>query len=279
VEITPLTPVFGARIEGVDASLELDERTKTALRDALYHYGVLHLPDQELSPERLAAFGRNYGTLRIPGANSLAELREVSVISNIKRDGKYIGDYDGGRYWHTDGSYIPKPHRASFLHAIQVPLKDGTALGDTLFASTVEAYRRLPDDLRERLRGMHVVNSMANRYGTKATADGRAVNEQRLATAPPAAKHPIARPHPVTGELCLYVNEGYSESIAELPPEEAQPILKLLFEYMTQPEFVYRHRWTEGDLVVWDNCLTIHRATFDYPPETPRLLHRVVVAG
>jgi taurine dioxygenase len=162
------------------------------------------------------------------------------------------------------------------LYAIEVPEKDGRAVGDTRFVAMGAAYDALPRDKRElvdRLRGVH---SLHYRYATK----GGAAQELAELTAKfPPVSHPLAIRHPATGRKCLYLSEGYTTGIEGLPEDEAAGLLKELCAHVLRPEFQYHHQWAPGDLLIWDNRATLHRATFDYALPQRRLMRRATVSG
>jgi taurine dioxygenase len=93
----------------------------------------------------------------------------------------------------------------------------------------------------------------------------------------PEAVHPVVRVHPVTGRKCLYVSQGYTAAIVGMPEDEGRELIAELADHCVRPEFLYRHNWQDDDLVMWDDCSTQHKATFDYPPELPRRMHRTTV--
>ena len=166
------------------------------------------------------------------------------------------------------------------LNAIEIPTESGRTLGDTLFASTVAAYDALPRDVKARIADLRATFSLA-RHREKLMADG--ADDQPLTTAQadkvPVAVHRIVQEHPVTGRKCLFVNEGHATGIVEMPNREGQELLAMLCEHAHRPEFVYRHRWRVGDLLMWDNVATQHIASFDYVLPQRRYLHRTTLEG
>ena len=268
---------IGATVTGLSLN-QISAADFARLRDLVYERGVVAIKDQSLSEADQVAFARRFGDLQkifIKEALS-TDYPELFFVSNIIKDGKPVGSMDAGRFWHTDGAYLPKPHNVSMLYAIEVPRKDGKALGDTDFAGMAAAYEALPDAARQRIGNLRAVHSLYHRYGVK--TEDAATMAKRSAEFPPAS-HPLVVRHPVTGRKGLYVSEGYTTSIEGLPENEGAALLAQLCEHVTRPEFQYRYSWTPGDLLIWDNVATLHRATFDYALPQRRLMRRATVAG
>jgi taurine dioxygenase len=205
---------------------------------------------------------------------------EIYTVSNIVRDGKPIGSGDAGRYWHSDLCYLEKPTRASLLYAIEVPERDGVTLGNTLFASAVAAYDDLPETLKTRLQGLRANNSYNAMFERKANDFG--VRPKLTADSakkyPKDAVHPVVRTHPITGRKAIYVCDGYTTHILDMPADESRELLEMLYAHLIKPQYVYRHRWRVGDLLMWDNCAVQHLASFDYAP-LHRHMERTTVEG
>jgi taurine dioxygenase len=268
---------IGARVANVRLS-DLNEDAFRQIRDLVDARSVVVIEKQDLSEPQQIEFARRFGELqKIFLKEALTTgYPELFVVSNILENGKPIGSTDAGVYWHTDGAYLPQPHSVSMLYAIEVPHKDGKAVGDTLFAAMGAAYDALPRDKRElvdRLRGVH---SLHYRYATKG---GAAQELAEITRKFPPASHPLAIRHPATGRKCLYLSEGYTTAIEGLSEEAGTALLKELREHVVRPEFQYRHRWANGDLLIWDNRATLHRATFDYALPQRRLMRRATVCG
>lgn len=269
---------IGAEIRGVDLAKSLTDIVFEKLLGVLRDRGVMVVRGHEISEADQVRFGRRFGTLQkilfsehlVPGCP------ELFLVSNIIENGRPIGNTDAGRFWHTDGAYLAKPHMASMLYAIEVPQRNGRALGDTLFAGTAAAYDGLPASTKRRIENLRAVHSIVHRYEAKSASPEEIVNRTRKY---PPASHPLAIRHPATGRRCLYVSEGYTSHVEGLPPAESVELLAELCAHVVQPEFQYRHRWEVDDLVVWDNRATLHKATFDYALPERRLMRRATVAG
>lgn len=281
--INRLADALGAEITGIQLS-ELDDDALQDLKAAVYEHGVLCIRDQSnLTPEHHVAFTKRMGELHQHVLNqfSLPDHPEVLVLSNETDDqGNAVGIKDGAQYWHTDISYEKEPLSFSILRAIKLPEKDGTILGDTMFVSTGAAYEALSNEMKERLQGLTSVHSYTTytkaRQGREKIR-GKTTQEQKDRV--PDSIHPVVRTHPETGRKCLYVNEGFSIKICELPEDESQSLLDELFEHIKKPEFLYRHHWQPGDVLIWDNPQTQHCAVGDYDVPLYRTMNRTAVKG
>lgn len=178
----------------------------------------------------------------------------------------------------------------SALYSVEVPVKNGRALGDTSFASTTAAYDALPEEMKARLKGLTNVHSY--RYyrakNIEAQKEERArglrevqehvLTEEQLKSVPDVDT-PLVRTHPVTQRKGLFVNEAHTSHIPQLAPAESEALLSELYRHITQPEFQYTHSWRPGDLLLWDNAAVQHKATFDYDLPLRRLMYRTTVRG
>lgn len=280
IQIQPTGAALGAQVISADLTRPLSDADFAIIRDAFYTHEVLFFRGQQLSDEDQIRFSARFGELRKLKLTNVLHVQhpEIMVISNIKKDGQYIGAYDAGVFWHTDGAYLAQPHAISALRALIVPEADGRVLGDTKFVSVSKAYEALPQAMKQRLEGLKAVHSIMHRL--KQTLDSGIKKDYGAALkADPEATHPLVRVHPVNGRKCLYVTEGYTSKILGLPEDESRDLIKELTAHCIKPEFQYRHNWRQHDLVMWDDCATQHQATFDYPAETPRLMHRTTVVA
>ena len=275
LQIEPLSRHIGAEIKGVDISRPLPDDVFQTIDDAYNRHSVLVFRDQTLTPEQQIAFARRFGDLEISPRTQFAlpGYPEVLVLSNIIENGKPIGNADAGRTWHTDMSYTKTPPRGSLLYAREIPVENGRALGDTVFASAAAAFESLPLARRGTLVGQRAIH----RAGAKKYAPG-----SKLADAVkgmPDVEHPVIRTHPATGRKAIYVREGECVGIVGMPEAESLPLIRELSETVPREEFCYRHSWRVGDLLMWDNSMTQHLAIADYKLPLRRLMHRVTVNG
>ena len=275
LEIEPLAQHLGAEVSGVDLSRELDAAVFQRIEQAYNRYAVLVFRDQRITPAQHVAFARRFGELEISPRTQFALPRhpEILVLSNIVENGKPIGNAEAGRTWHTDLSYTRTPPRGSLLYVLEVPMRDAKALGDTIFASTAAAYDALGPARQKALAGLKAVHrGSAKRYAAGSKL-GESVKDF------PDVTHPVVRTHPITGRKSIYIRAGECVGIEGMPDEEALPLIDELSGLVTRPEFLYRHRWRVGDLLMWDNSTTQHLAVGDYALPLRRLMHRVTVNG
>jgi len=282
---------LGHKIHGVDlANLTEDEFTK--VEDAWKKFGVVIITGQKLTANELLDYSRRFGPLEkfLIDAYNLSSNPEIFVVSNVIENGKPIGMADAGRMWHSDMCFKPEPSRGSALYALEVPIgEDGIALGDTCFASTAAAFDALPVKLREQLSSLRAVNSFSARNAAAAvrgandpTVDAVALEHlktQRDSSHVPDVEHPLVRTHPLTGRKCLYLSELITTEIVSMPIQEGRALLKQLLEHITSAPFLYRHSWSVGDVVMWDNCSSMHYAIGDYQLPQRRLMYRTTIRG
>ena len=280
--VIPFDAALGAEVRDVDLSRELDEHTFRLIETAWNEYAVLVFRDQHIAAADQVRFTSRFGEPKIHWlTDSLhPEHPEVLLVSNVIEDGRHIGVYNAGRFWHSDLSYVAEPDRGGFLYALEIPSCDGRPLGDTLFASTSAAYDALDEHTKATIAGLSAVFSVEQRnakLGQTGDAEARPDGAQQAGHR--EAVHRVVRTHPVTGRKCLYVSEGHTSRLLGLAPEAGERLLASLCAHACREEFVYRHRWQVGDLVMWDNVPTQHKATFDYALPQRRLLHRTTIKG
>lgn len=272
---------LGAELVGVDLSQPIGDAAFERIVELFHRHEVVWVRGQEITPEQHIAFSRRFGELEVHVRTECLKpgYPELFVVSNVIENGRPIGSQDAGQFWHSDLCYLREPSRGSLLHALEVPVRDGTVLGDTLFASMTAAYDALPEDVKTRIAGLRAVQSYAKGYYSARRSGPRKplTPEQQAKT--PDIEHPIVRTHPHTGRKCLFVNEGYTARIAGLPERESEELLAFLLGHVTSPAFVYRHRWQQGDLLMWDNCSTQHLAVGDYDLPLRRRMERTTLRG
>jgi taurine dioxygenase len=281
--VTPSGRVLGATVRGLDLGQPLKPQDLEQTIEALGNHGVLDFPDQDLSARALRDFSANFGELEVNVANAYQEdgLPEVMTLSNILRDGKPIGLADAGQEWHTDMSYSRMIAFANILYGIEIPVRDGVALGATEFSSMHAAYDDLPGELKEKLEGMTIKHDFNKFWEMMRREKGstRPPLTPAQREAKPPVSHPVFMTHPITGRKVLYANPGYSVRINELPEAESDAMLARLFQHQLEPRFRYRFEWKPRTVLMWDNMGTIHNAVADYRPDEPRLIKRCQVAA
>jgi len=268
ISVTPLTDRFGATLGGVDASDLLDDAIFPGIEAAFHNFGIIAIRCQHIDHQMLLAISSRFGELdvhpqpqfTVPGAN------EIYVFGNTRPE----GNATGGRYWHSDQSYLTNPCAIGLMVAAEVP----EVGGDTLFADMYEAYETLDVDTKDLiapLTATHLWHKMKSPARIAELDEKQKVKLQ-------GAIHPVVRIHPKSNRKALFVNEGFTTKINGLPDVEAEILLDELFKHCSQPQFQYRHQWQVGDLVIWDHRCMIHSATH-YNPEQRRTLYRTSIKG
>jgi taurine dioxygenase len=286
--VIPSGDALGAEVRGLDVAAGLDEATIIKLRDAVLRHSLVVLRGQRLSPAQQLAFTNRIETVKPaprPAAGSHApvvpDFPELVVVSNIVEDGRKIGISDAGLLWHSDTCFQSHPELFVTLHALEIPIgEDGVALGDTRYVSTTAAYDALDQATKDKLDGLRVVQSYIWHTDKLARLGmltrPKLTEEQRRTTV--ELDHPLVRTHPITGRKLLYINEAFSACITGWSEADSRALLDPLLEHIKQPRFMTKHRWQEGDLLIWDNAATQHLATFDYGT-IRRRLHRCGTVG
>ena len=271
IEVHPLGPQIGVEVRGVDVR-RLDDAGFATLYRAWLDHNVLVVPGQELTIEEFLRYSRRFGVVVPHPSKSTRhpEHPEITVlgVNKFGPDGQLdMAIYRrGAEGWHTDGAYDEEPFKATQLYALAVPSRGG----DTHFASMYAAYDALPAGLKDRLDG----HKGAFTYGgrRKATA---LLNPEDRDWIP--VYHPIIRVHPETGRKGLYFDPGKILAIDGFAPAESDALIDELTERMITADGQYRHRWRTGDIVIWDNRCSYHKAAGDYPPEEDRVHWRVSI--
>jgi alpha-ketoglutarate-dependent taurine dioxygenase len=274
LEFRPLQGEFGVEVLGVPPDLRVDDAALRDIEAAWFRHGVLVFRDLDMTPHDHVAFSRRLGPLHImvPGEFNLPGHPEVWVVGNAEEHGKPLGLRGAGMGFHTDGEDKTVPNAGSFLFARMVPPEGG----DTLFADMVAAYAALPHEIKAKIAGRRARFSRADMHAIN-YPDMRPYTPEELA-ARPDVYHPLARRHDRSGRVSLYVGR-WACDIEGLPKDEGRAIVQHLQEFARQDRFVYRHRWRDGDAVLWDNRCTQHCATpFDEARYT-RLMHRTTLEG
>lgn len=270
----PMTPHLGAEVRGIDLSDTLDEAAFACILELLHRHCVIFFRDQTLTPEQLAAFSARFGELDVHHMTEhvFPHLPQVRVLSNVKKDGKVMGITKGGMHWHSDLSYKPRPALVTLLYALECPPQGA----DTQFANMYEAYAALPETTRSRLRGLRAVHDRNYRYSALYPSRPPLTPEQ-VAKVPPV-EHPLVRIHPATGRPALFLAKDVVSHVIGMDEDEARAWIAELEAFATQARFMYSHKWRAGDVLVWDNRCTLHRAT-PYDPGYRRTLYRTQVKG
>jgi taurine dioxygenase len=284
-ELVPVDAALGAEVRGLDLRM-LDDAAFQALHVAWLHHVVLVFRGQSLTAGDLVNLVRRFGTpvtssnLHKRKLEERAGMRllnlppEVTVVSNVRERGEAIGILgDSEVVWHADFSFKERPTAARMLVAMEVPAREQG--GNTFFLNCFAAYDALPDDLKHRVSGMTIKQAdivdtaMKVRPGMSLDMDIRAV---------PGPSHPVISTHPETGHNMLFLGRRHGAYVNGLPLEESEALLDRLWAHAAQPRFWYEHKWSTGDVVVWDNRAALHRRdAFD--ATSRRVLYAAQVEG
>jgi alpha-ketoglutarate-dependent 2,4-dichlorophenoxyacetate dioxygenase len=283
--IRPLHPLFVAEVRGADLSWDIDVAMQRAIEHAMDEYAVCVLPQQKLDDEQQIAFSRRYGPLE--NATAVKAQRKAGVIgtrirhpeifdvSNLDENGNIMAANDdrwvyrqANELWHSDSTFRQKSSTWSLLHARIVPPSGG----DTYFADTRAAYDALPEATKQKLEGLVAEHSI---WYSRAQLGGYVPSNEERSSRPPA-QHPLVRRHPGSGRKALFI-ASHASHIVGWPREEGRALLDELLAFATAPRFVYGHKWRVGDLVIWDNRCTMHRASPFPSNDHKRELHRTTI--
>lgn len=274
IEVSRQDAPCGALVRGVDLSEPLAPEQVAQIRAIWLEHQVIAFPGQDLSIpdiERFAHYLGPYGEdpyiEAIPGHPHVVQVkREADEKTPIFAE-----------TWHSDWSFLPRPPAGTVLYGNVIP----PAGGDTLFANQYAAWDGLPASLKSLLEGRSGIHSARRGYsreGMYGERDkGRSMAIKYGDSAMKTQLHPIARAHTETGRRALFASPGYTIGIEGMPDDEAHQVLREVFAHQAKPDYVYRHRWSEGMLILWDNRCLIHAATGGYEGHR-RLLHRITVA-
>ena len=280
IEVKQLHPLFVGEVSGVDLSKPVDAETAGEIVAAADKYAVLVFHDQALDDDQQIAFSALLGPLETtiksfrPGHKARLNLH-VSDVSNLDENSRVLAMDDGrrmnglgNRLWHTDSSFKKTPAKYSLLSARVIPPEGG----ETEFADLRAAYDALPEKTKTFLEGKIAMHSIIYSRSTIGFTDYSQQERDRL----PAVPQLLVRTHPGSGRKTLYL-ASHAGEIQGMATPEARMLLHDLMEHATQRQFVYTHRWRVGDLVMWDDRCTMHRAR-DYDMTYPRDMHRTTVA-
>jgi taurine dioxygenase len=271
IEVRRLGKQIGAEIVGVDVR-KLDDAGFAQIYQAWLDNNVVVVPGQELEIPDFLRYSRRFGVVVPHPSKSTRhpDYPEITQLGVNKFDA--AGKLDmaiyrrGAEGWHTDGAYDQEPFKATQLYALAVPSRGG----NTMFASMYAAYDGLPQRLKDRIEG----RIGAFTYGGRRKATALLNEEDRNWT---PVFHPIVRTHPETGRKALYFDPGKILRIEGLEPAESDAVIDELTARMIQPDGEYHHQWRKGDIVIWDNRCSYHKAAGDYPPEEDRIHWRVSI--
>ncbi len=277
LKIESLTPGFGARVSGFSIREGVDDAAFAEIEAAFEEYSLLHFPAQPVDDDEQIAFSERFGPLEatLPGAvgagSKIVRLANTMPDGSLKDPDSQIALFTrANKFWHTDSSFKSTPAKASLLSTRQLP----RAGGDTEFASTRVAYESLPAATRARLEGLLVIHDIAQSR-SMLTPDALS-SEQRKAM--PPVEQALVRVNPVNGRKSLTIG-SHASLIRGWNETDSKALLKELFEATVQPGNTYRHRWTDGDILMWDNRAMLHRGHEYDEVGDRRTMIRTTLAG
>lgn len=258
----------GARIHGVDLAHATDEQI-AAVRGLLVEHKVLFFGGQELDPDSQVRLGNRVGELTpshpvVKGVDDAhPEIYALDAADNGFAD-----------IWHTDVTFVKRPPLGSILRAVSIP----PVGGDTQWADAEAAYASLSEPVRRLADQLTAVHDGTREFGYYlAQRGGNSWEGEDVARLEPI-EHPVVRVHPETGRRSLFVNPGFTSHISGVSDAESRHLLDLFYAHITKPEHIVRHRWSAGDVAMWDNRATLHYANRDYG-DFRRIMHRITLRG
>jgi len=280
ITVRQLHPLFMGEVTGLDLREKLDGDTVAAIETAINKHAVLVFPGQLITDEQQMAFSRNFGeletTVRAYRKDFVPRLDlHMADISNLDTQNRVLSPDDrrrlnalGNRLWHSDSSFKRIPARFSLLSARVIPNEGG----ETQFADMRAAWDTLPATMKAQLEGLICEHTQLFSRAKIGFTDWAEEERAKMAPVPQV----LVRTHPGSGRKSLFLS-SHAGRIRGMPEPEARMLLMDLIEHATQPAFVYTHHWQVGDLVMWDNRCTMHRAR-TYDETQVRDLHRTTVS-
>jgi taurine dioxygenase len=271
MEVVKLGPRIGAEIRGVDVKA-LDDAAFALIYQAWLDHNVIVVPGQELTIGDFLAYSRRFGRIEPHPSKSTRhpDYPEITMlgVNKYDADGKLIQAVyrRGAEGWHTDGAYDDIPFKATQLYGVAIPSRGG----NTLFSDMYAAYDALPERLKSKLEGKRGGFVYGGRFGQTALLNPEDRNK-------PPAMHLLLPTHPESGRRSLYFDPGKILFIEGLEKSESDDVIEELTERMIQPDAEFHHKWRIGDIVIWDNRCSVHKAAGDYPPEEDRIHWRVSI--
>ena len=282
IDLAPLHPTLGAEVRGVDLTRPVMPEVFAEIDAAFNRYGILVFPEQPVTDEQQLSFSRLFGPLEVNPNYAGAKMRlrpDVADISNLDAEGRVLARDDrrnlfniGNQLWHTDSSFKRIPAKCSLLSARELPSSGPMGGGETEFADLRAAWDALFDARKRKLQGLVVEHSIFRSRSQLGFAD---FNDEIYKQVPPVPQA-LVRHHRYSGRTSLYL-ASHASHVIGWPVEDGRALIEELIAFATRPQFVYQHRWTVGDLVMWDNRCTMHRGR-PYDDTQRRVLHRTTVS-
>lgn len=262
LDIRPLDAPFGAEVIGLDLKAPMDDATKSAVNQAFLDHIALVFRDQDLTALQYRDGVSNFGE-PMEQHNERFQLPETNVVSRIINREKMRP----ASMWHTDHTNHERPPKATVLYARKLPSKGG----DTCIADMYAGLNNLSAESRIAIDGLRTVNHME--------PDNQAYSASDRAKYDKGVTQPMVRTHPETGRKALYFHVTKALGIEGMETEKVRPFLEDLLEQAVRPETILRHKWRNGDVLMFDNRCTMHRADPEYDMSEERLLWRIILRG
>jgi taurine dioxygenase len=273
MHISRLSEHIGAEVTGIDLRGTIAARARRQLNAALVDHVALVVRDQAFTPEQYLAAVSLFGEPMEQHFTqyALPDCPLVHEVSNRHTDksGKRVMH---GADWHTDHTNHVRPPKYTSLYAVSLP----AAGGDTAVVNMRAGYAALPEALKQQIAGMKTVNVFQGSASARYSGQS---GDAQLERQPEPVLQPLVRTNPDNGTKALYFHPVKTENVVGMGASESQALLRELLEHAVRTEFIYRHKWRKGDMLIWDNRAALHRAYFDYEPDAYRLLYRVLVRG
>ena len=274
LELRPLSPHTGIEATGIDLRQPQSVANTQRLNAAVVEHVALVVRNQQLDAPTFLSAMRLFGE---PMEQNFTAYRHpdellVNLISNTfeARDGRRVFH---SNYWHTDHTNRERPPSYTALHPVELPESGG---GDTSIVNMRAAYQGLSPEMKvkiDRLRTVNVFQGSASpRKSHRYKVSGRSIADRPVV-------HPLVRTHPINGTRAIYMHQGKVEKFEGMNPADSQTLIEELLACAIRPDYIYRHRWQPGDVLIWDDRSTMHKAMADYDLTETRTLYRVLIQG
>ncbi|MCD0494891.1 TauD/TfdA family dioxygenase [Chromobacterium violaceum] len=276
MRFNPLFPTIGTELTGVTFNDILSDALFPELDHALRQHQLLVIRGLQLTPEQQLLLARKFGH-PIPFVMSRyhhPDHPELMISSNEVKDGKPLGVARVGNFWHQDSSFTQDPAAYTMLYGINIPPRSG----DTLFASAIDLYRRLPEEWKRRIAGLQARHTVSKRFRIRAEHVGLSIAElnEVIAQEHPTVLHPLVQIDQDSGQPYLYASKEYVDEVLGLDRASSDEFLDLIDRLTQDPAHVYVHRWQPGDLLIWKTRTALHAATA-VEPGLRRTVHRASI--
>ena len=276
-----LHPTIGAKVQGIDLSI-LSSDNISKINDLWLKYLILLFPNQDISDEDHIKFGRKFGQLeKHPSLSHRSSKNpEIYRVSNVSEEGKIIPSKNTSwQYlkqswlWHTDSSFREIPSKGSILHGISTTRKGGS----TFFANMYEAYNDLDETTKKSINNLWVIHD--HDYIINLSSELKSKQNKGYYEELPPVKHPLVQTHPVTRKKSLFLSPHTMVNIDGFNEIDGRKLLDELIDHSVQSKYVYKHEWTDNDIIMWDNRCTMHSVEPFDNNTIKRIMHRVTLVG